>query len=156
MFVHVDPHAKQAMPIVKEWWESKPHVYVLVYMEGCGPCNQVRPEWQQLSELLPPRSDIGIIDIDQEVLPELQSSIPQPDAFPTILHRTPTGKIEPAELPDRSAASLKKWIEGSLVLSSHAKKNKKNKQQGKRRTQKGRDRRRRQKKTNKKGRRNIK
>ena len=32
--------------------ESGKDVFMLIYMEGCGPCNATRPEWKKLETAL--------------------------------------------------------------------------------------------------------
>ena len=32
--------------------KAKKHVFLLIYMEGCGPCNDTRPEWKKIENPL--------------------------------------------------------------------------------------------------------
>jgi hypothetical protein len=44
-------------------------IFILFYMEGCGPCNATRPEWSKIKNVLSNdilnNNDIAIISIDQ-------------------------------------------------------------------------------------------
>ena len=78
VFIHIDktnynryPNTNQN-PIVKldSFLHSK-KVFILVYMEGCGPCNKVRPEWAKIKNVLREyqnRDDIAIVDIDKDLI----------------------------------------------------------------------------------------
>ena len=43
-------------------------VFILFFMEGCGPCNATRPEWSKLKNVLSKdflnREDIAIVSIE--------------------------------------------------------------------------------------------
>jgi len=49
-FLHINPSTKNAHTFDKMVNDGK-NVFVLIYMEGCGPCNQTRPEWTKLKNL---------------------------------------------------------------------------------------------------------
>ena len=38
--------------IVDDMIRGKKHVFILIYMEGCGPCNATRPEWSKMEHTL--------------------------------------------------------------------------------------------------------
>ena len=47
---------------------NKSKVFILYYMEGCGPCNATRPEWDKIKNVLKRfrlNNDVAIVDIDQ-------------------------------------------------------------------------------------------
>jgi len=98
---------------------KKDHVFILIYMEGCGPCNQVRPEWEKLKNVLKKYKNndkIIIIDIDNDSLEKLNSLSP-PSSFPTIKYITNKGNImenyedSNISLKDRSIDSFVEWID---------------------------------------------
>ena len=43
-------------------------IFLLIFMEGCGPCNATRPEWSKLKNVIPKpflkNNNIIIADID--------------------------------------------------------------------------------------------
>jgi len=96
-------------------------VFILYYMEGCGPCNATRPEWEKLKNVLKNvsgKNDIAIVDIDQALSSKIKS-IKQPSSFPTIRFITDGGNevenYEDSKLrdeeKDRSIDSFVKWIQ---------------------------------------------
>ena len=99
-------------------------VFLLYYMEGCGPCNATRPEWEKLKNVLKhlsKRADIAIVDVDQ-VLSSKIKGIKEPNSFPTIRFITDGGNVsenyEDSKLGDdeknRSIDSFVKWINLSI------------------------------------------
>ena len=101
--------------------KNKDDVFILIYMEGCGPCNMTRPEWQKLesSNLLSSlkNNDIYIVDIEKDYLDKLSNVMDTQniEGFPTI-RSIVDGKEEDYEesnAPDKSrkAESFAKWIE---------------------------------------------
>jgi thiol-disulfide isomerase/thioredoxin len=101
-------------------------VFLLIYMEGCGPCNMVRPEWKKLENVLKDREDVAIVDIDKNYVHKVPS-ISSPNSFPTMRYITNGGKTvenyedSDIQTKDRSIDSFVKWID------SKSDSNKKNK-----------------------------
>jgi hypothetical protein len=110
--------------IVEEIIKQKKHVFVLIYMDGCGPCNATRPEWAKMSHTLKKqysgRDDVAIIDINKNVMP-LIKNLGSVNGFPTMKYTTDQGKtIESYEdsgvkTKDRSVDSFINWIEGKIM-----------------------------------------
>lgn len=99
------------------------NVFILVYMEGCGPCNATRPEWAKLESALKQRylknDKLAVIDLNkdyQDVVTHLGSV----DGYPTLKHISNKGlKVEPYENSsvknkDRSVDSFIEWIETNI------------------------------------------
>lgn len=90
MFVeHVNNAAKAA--VLNTYIDNGTDVFMLIYMEGCGPCNAARPEWAKLEHSLggqygkkKPYKFI-VADINKDFA-HLVHKIKQPNAFPTILY----------------------------------------------------------------------
>lgn len=104
----------------KKLFESKNvHHFVLVYMDGCGPCNETKPEWHKLENVLNKYANdptISIVSINKDVLEKMNlSGFPNPSAFPTIVHikDKKTENYEDAKdlEKDRTIDSFTKWIE---------------------------------------------
>ena len=58
---------------------------ILVYMEGCGPCNATRPEWDKIKVDKINNKNLHIVDLNKDLLDdELQTHIGNIDGFPTI------------------------------------------------------------------------
>ena len=70
-------------------------IFVLIYMEGCGPCNATRPEWKKIENVLDNKyknnSNLVVADVDQELLSKIPSLKKQPSGFPTMLYITNKG-----------------------------------------------------------------
>ena len=86
---HVNNAAKAAE--LNTYIDNGTDVFMLIYMEGCGPCNAARPEWAKLEHSLggqygkkKPYKFI-IADVNKDFA-HLVHKIKQPNAFPTILY----------------------------------------------------------------------
>lgn len=100
------------------------HVFVLVYMVGCGPCNATRPEWAKLESALKDqyanKDDVIIIDIDQTLMPHVKS-IGSIEGFPTMKYIANKGSTVEAyedsgiKNKDRSVDSFINWIESKIT-----------------------------------------
>ena len=100
------------------------HVFVLVYMVGCGPCNATRPEWAKLESALKDqyanKDDVIIIDIDQRLMPHVKS-IGSIEGFPTMKYIANKGSTVEAyedsgiKNKDRSVDSFINWIESKIT-----------------------------------------
>jgi thiol-disulfide isomerase/thioredoxin len=99
------------------------HVFILVYMEGCGPCNATRPEWEKMVQALKDQyshnNKLVVIDVDKDYLSDIKH-IGSIDGFPTIKYISNNGKnIESYDessikKKDRSVDSFINWIETNV------------------------------------------
>ena len=106
--------------------ENGNHVFVLVYMEGCGPCNATRPEWNKLESVLKSQyannNNLIVVDINKDFLSDLKH-IGQIDGFPTMKHISGHGKKvtsfenSPIKRKDRTADSFIHWIETMMDVN---------------------------------------
>ena len=126
VFIHIDKNnankflGKNKNSIsTLERYIQKDHVFILIYMEGCGPCNAVRPEWEKLKNVLKKYGNndtIVIIDIDKDVVDKIDY-LHKPSSFPTMKYITNKGKdtenYEDSNIPnkDRTIDSLVEWID---------------------------------------------
>ena len=95
-------------------------IFLLIFMEGCGPCAATRPEWAKLKNVLPSnlldRNDIVVASIDHELCEKLENLASKPPSFPTMRFITGAGKdVEnyedsKVENKDRSVDSFVEWI----------------------------------------------
>ena len=80
-----------------ELYKKNSKIFILFYMEGCGPCNATRPEWSKLQNVLSNdilnNDEIAIIAIDQELTNKLKNIKSEPNSFPTIRFMTNAGEI---------------------------------------------------------------
>jgi thiol-disulfide isomerase/thioredoxin len=95
-------------------------VFIFFYMEGCGPCNETRPEWSKLKNVLSNdflnKEDIVIVSIDKDLYSKLKNADKEPMSFPTIRFMTNAGKnvqtYEDSDVSnkDRTIDSFVEWI----------------------------------------------
>jgi hypothetical protein len=102
-------------------------VFILYYMEGCGPCNATRPEWNKIENIMKNTSgynNVYVIDIDQ-ILSSKINNLPEPSSFPTMKFITNSGKIienyEDSSLPDeKKNRTIDSFIEWINLKSNHS------------------------------------
>lgn len=95
-------------------------IFILFYMEGCGPCNETRPEWSKLQNVLSNnylnKEDVVIVSIDKDLYGKLKHANKEPMSFPTIRFMTNKGEnmqtYEDSEVSnkDRKIDSFVEWI----------------------------------------------
>lgn len=104
------------------------NVYLLIYMEGCMPCNMVRPEWQKLESAFAKNKntlhkDTVIADVERENMSKLKLQH-MPMGFPSI--RMISGNVEDDYTNDRSADAFISWIDETAKKNTPQKKSKNN------------------------------
>jgi len=106
-------------------------VFILYYMEGCGPCNATKPEWSKIKNVLKHlenNNNIAIVDIDQVLSNKIKGQ-DSPNGFPTMRFITNGGKtVENYEdsnidTKDRTIDSFVLWI-NSKTNDNNVKKSK--------------------------------
>ena len=94
-------------------------VFIIIYMEGCGPCIAARPEWKKLENVLKNytnNNEVAIVDIDKDLIHKVKYIKNQPSGFPTIRYITDKGNVvetyEDSDIKnkDRSIDSFVEWI----------------------------------------------
>jgi thiol-disulfide isomerase/thioredoxin len=103
--------------------ENGDDVFILVYMEGCGPCNATRPEWAKLESALKKHysknNKLVVVDINKDLIADIKY-IGSIDGFPTIKYIGNGGKdvqtYENSSIrkKDRSLDSFIDWIESTI------------------------------------------
>jgi thiol-disulfide isomerase/thioredoxin len=98
-------------------------VFIIIYMEGCGPCNATRPEWSKIESALKDQyaknNKLVVIDVNKDYLSKIKH-IGNIDGFPTMKYIGNYGKtIESYEnssvaKKDRSVSSFINWIESKI------------------------------------------
>ena len=110
--------------------ESGKDVFMLIYMEGCGPCNATRPEWKKLETALNHQyknnKRLVIASVDSKVVGSLKHA-GDIIGFPTIIYVSHNGKkLEPFESSSikdkqRNVDCFMNWVEshvGNIVSES--------------------------------------
>jgi len=100
VFLHIDPASykndegeqiEELNSIIKG---HNNKVFILYYMEGCGPCNATKPEWAKLKNVMSHiknLNNIAIVDIDQLLSDKIKGQH-SPSGFPTMRFITDGGK----------------------------------------------------------------
>jgi hypothetical protein len=98
-------------------------IFILYYMEGCGPCAATRPEWKKIENIKIKNSDnVFVVDIDQIFSSKL-IGLDQPSGFPTMVYITNGGKIKEnyedssIEIKNRTIDSFIEWIQSKTKMS---------------------------------------
>jgi len=80
-------HKKMIELFNKHMKNPKGKTFILIFMEGCGPCKATRPEWEKLENVLDhdfmDKNHIAIADVDMELTKHLDS-VQEPSSFPTM------------------------------------------------------------------------
>lgn len=106
--------------IVDDIIKNKNNVFVLIWMEGCGPCNATKPEWFKLESALQNNNDdeLVILDVNQDMLSDIKG-LGNIEGFPTLKYFSNKGKqvqnYEDSSIrdKDRSVDSFINWIESN-------------------------------------------
>jgi len=111
---------------INKFIENGKNVFVLVYMEGCGPCIATRPEWNKLESALKSQyasnNNLVVVDINKNYLSKLKD-IGQINGFPTMKHISGHGvnitayENSPIKKKDRTVDSFIHWIETMMNLN---------------------------------------
>lgn len=110
--------------IIDDLIKNKNNVFILIWMEGCGPCNATKPEWFKLESALENNNhrddDLVIVDINQQMLPGIKN-LGNIEGFPTMKYFSKKGKqvenYEDSSIrdKDRSIDSFINWIESNIT-----------------------------------------
>jgi thiol-disulfide isomerase/thioredoxin len=140
VFIKINDDNKEKLDELKKYYSSKSKIFILIYMNGCGPCNATKPEWNKLENVLSKyknNKDVVIVDIDKDVLEKNKiKGFIEPIGFPTIVF-VKDKNFENYEdddylqdnKKDRSLDSFVEWIEHK-VSRNEQNGGKKNKQNG--------------------------
>ena len=119
--LHVD--SEKDINKINKHIEDGCHVFILVYMEGCGPCNATRPEWKKLDSVLrnqyAKNNQLAVIDVNKDYLANIKH-IGSIDGFPTMKyigkHGSEVELYENSSIhkKDRSVDSFIQWIESKI------------------------------------------
>jgi hypothetical protein len=97
---------------------KKNKAFILIFMEGCGPCNATRPEWTKIQNVLSSdflsRDNIIIAAIDHTLAEKLGNLKRKPSSFPTMrfIQGSEEENYEDSSIDtkDRTIDSFIEWI----------------------------------------------
>ena len=108
---------------IDEFIKNGSDVFILIFMEGCGPCKATRPEWEKLEFVLKHQysrnNKLVVIDVNKDYLSQIKHIGPV-DGFPTMKYIGSNGKIMETyensgiKKKDRSVDSFINWIETNI------------------------------------------
>ncbi len=127
IFLHISKAAGNSALLDKYVSEGK-CVFVLIYMDGCGPCNATRPEWAKLKHTLSGKykdnNNIVIADVNSDALEGIKH-IQNIRGFPTMRIICKKGQLkEDFEQGKhlnkaRTADAFIEWIELHMKQQEH-------------------------------------
>lgn len=134
-FLYIDPSVANYKKLTDDFNEdikSGKHIFLFLFMDGCGPCNQTKEGWKNINkfakkEHLNP-GKIVIAEINQKLFKDLQNVGKEPMGYPCLRY-IKSGTIEEYEdskisKKDRTAESFADWIDSKLkgrVNNKHTK-----------------------------------
>ena len=100
--------------------EGEKHVFLFVFMDGCGPCNSTKETWDNIKNKMKSNNGEKFIAarVNAKYFDKLKNAGKEPSAFPTLRY-VKGDKIEEYEdsdikNKDRSAESFVDWLESKL------------------------------------------
>ena len=121
-FLHID-NSKSDIEQFNKYVEEGKHVFVLIFMVGCGPCSQTIPKWKHLESVLKKQyahdDNIVIADINKDMSSFIKH-IGAIEGYPTMKYiGNKGGKVETYEeskvpVKDRSTDSFINWVETKI------------------------------------------
>ena len=115
-FLNINRDNKKLITDLNQHIKKKDPIFILFYLEGCGPCNAARPEWKKIENVLggkyKDREDYIVVDIDQSLMDGIEGLKDTPNAFPAI--RYMKGRNYASYESNRDIDSFIKWIETNI------------------------------------------
>lgn len=111
-YTHIGPNNKDSLATFSAAIDQKRPVFVLFYMEGCGPCNETRPEWKKLATASGLPSNLQIYEIDRDLLDSLKNRYPKLGnimGFPSMKYIRGADSMEDYE-GGRTIDDFVRWI----------------------------------------------
>jgi len=115
--VFLKSHNDNDMNALQKYFKaSQAHNFILIFMEGCGPCNDTRPEWSKLENVLNKHTsdkDVVIADVETQKLQDMDlPGFEKPTSFPTIVYVHNGTREE--YTGERNIDSFVNWINSKL------------------------------------------
>jgi thiol-disulfide isomerase/thioredoxin len=123
IILHINPKNNDNNKLINQlnkYIKDGKKVFILFYMEGCGPCGMTRPEWAKIENVLKNKysNDIVIADVDHRLIHLLKNVGNDPTGFPTMRYIDNKQKIiedyedsDNVSNKDRKIDSFVEWIQ---------------------------------------------
>jgi len=135
-FLNINRDNKKLITDLNQHIKKKDTIFILFYLEGCGPCNAARPEWKKIENVLggkyKDREDYIVVDIDQSLMDGIEGLKDSPAGFPTI--RYMKGNDYTSYESNRDIDSFVNWIETNMKKKQSGGKRKTKKRKGMRKS----------------------
>ena len=102
---------------INKFLKNGKNAFVLIYMDGCGPCMSTHPEWKKLASKFANQDDIGVFDVEASNLANIDHEGLKRNiaGYPTMrhVHGDSVNEYEKCEniSHDRTHESFVDWIE---------------------------------------------
>lgn len=112
--------------------KAKKHVFLLIYMEGCGPCNDTRPEWKKIENPLNENkngkyNNVVVAEIDKDNLKKLAFIKDDLKGYPSMKYISNNGSVQEdfedsnTKNKTRTIDSFMEWIDSKIKKDRHQK-----------------------------------
>lgn len=117
----LDKKTQKKLDNLNDAVKSDKHVFLFLFMVGCGPCNETKGPWSKIHDHLENdhlhNPNIVVSMVDKDFYPKLVNVGNEPMGFPTLRYiNNGVEDYEDAEIEkkDRSAESFAEWIKNKV------------------------------------------
>jgi hypothetical protein len=122
VFINVDPEEtdiESKIDGLNNDISSGKQIFLFLYMDGCGPCNETKPQWKSIEDKLKTseslNGDVTIAMINQKFFEKLINAGNEPMGYPSLryIKEPVVEEYEESDIPDkdRTTKSFIEWIE---------------------------------------------
>ena len=112
--------------------KANKQVFLLIYMEGCGPCNDTLPEWKKIENAFNDNkngkyNNAVVAEIEKDNLNKLTFIKDEPKGFPSIKYISKNGSLqedfEDSNIKNktRTIDSFMEWIDSKMKKGRYQK-----------------------------------
>jgi hypothetical protein len=106
--------------------KANKQVFLLIYMEGCGPCNETLPEWKKIENVLKGKTNgkkynnVVVAETEKDNLGKLTFIKNEPKGFPSMKYISNKGSLQEdfedsnTKNKTRTIDSFMEWIDSKL------------------------------------------
>jgi thiol-disulfide isomerase/thioredoxin len=106
--------------------KANKQVFLLIYMEGCGPCNETLPEWKKIENVLKGKTNgkkynnVVVAETEKDNLKKLTFIKNEPKGFPSMKYISNKGSLQEdfedsnTKNKTRTIDSFIEWIDSKL------------------------------------------